>query len=157
MTDQQPPPYDNKSGIPPQQGYPPQQRYPPQQGYPPQQQPQQITVVNTVAAATQPAPVTIVRTTQVQPNDYLVFAILVTIFCFWPTGIVAIVFAAKVRSLFSSGDIQGAEQASASAKLWSKISLGIGIVWITVYVIIQIINIIVGAATTAATISAFDY
>ncbi|PIK39080.1 hypothetical protein BSL78_24087, partial [Apostichopus japonicus] len=71
-------------------------------------------------------------------NDYLVFAILVTIFCFWPTGIVAIVFAAKVRSLFSSGDIQGAEQASASAELWTKISLGIGIVWITVYVIIQL-------------------
>ncbi|PIK41572.1 putative proline-rich transmembrane protein 1 [Apostichopus japonicus] len=61
----------------------------------------------------------IVRQTQIQPNDYLGFAIFVTICCCLPFGIVGIIKATEVRSRFISGDYQGAEDSSRSAKNWS--------------------------------------
>ena len=47
------------------------------------------------------------------------WAILATVFCFWPTGIVAIVNAANVNGRWAMGDVQGALQASRSARKWS--------------------------------------
>lgn len=61
------------------------------------------------------------------PN-HLVWAILTTIFCCLPTGIVAIVFAAQVDGKAAAGDYDGAQKASDNAKLWSWISLAIGLV-----------------------------
>jgi hypothetical protein len=67
------------------------------------------------------------------PN-YLWQSIVVTIFCCWPLGIPAIVYAAKVDGLKSRGDIQGAMAASASAKTWCWAAGGIGgaviIIWL---------------------------
>ncbi len=60
------------------------------------------------------------------PN-FLVPAILVTIFCCWPFGIPAIVFAAKVDGLVSRGDIAGAQYASDQAKMWCWIAGGLGV------------------------------
>ena len=60
------------------------------------------------------------------PN-YLVQAILVTIFCCLPFGIVAIVFAAQVNGKLERGDREGALRASSTAKLWSWISFGVGL------------------------------
>ena len=57
------------------------------------------------------------------PN-YLWQAIVVTIFCCWPCGIPAIVYAAKVDGLRARGDFQGARSAAANAKLWCWISFG---------------------------------
>jgi len=51
------------------------------------------------------------------PPNYLVFAILATIFCCQILGIVSIVFAAQVNSKWNSGDTQGALIASKNAKL----------------------------------------
>ena len=56
------------------------------------------------------------------PN-YLWQSIVVTIFCCWPCGIPAIVYAAKVDGLKLSGNINGAMEASANAKKWCYISL----------------------------------
>jgi hypothetical protein len=56
-------------------------------------------------------------------KTYLVPAILVTLFCFWPTGIAAIIFAAQVSSKLGVGDYQGAVYASKQARLWTKVSL----------------------------------
>lgn len=56
------------------------------------------------------------------PN-YLWQSIVVTIFCCWPCGIPAIVYAAKVDGLKMSGNINGAMEASANAKKWCFISL----------------------------------
>jgi Interferon-induced transmembrane protein len=56
-------------------------------------------------------------------KTYLVPAILVTLFCFWPTGIAAIVFASQVSSKLSVGDYRGAVHASNQARLWTKVSL----------------------------------
>ena len=60
------------------------------------------------------------------PN-YLVQAVLVTIFCCLPFGIVSIVFAAQVNGKVSAGDIAGAREASRRAKTWAWISFGVGL------------------------------
>ena len=61
------------------------------------------------------------------PN-HLVWAILATLCCCLPTGIVSIVFAAQVDGKAASGDYDGARKASDNAKLWAWISLGLGLV-----------------------------
>lgn len=67
------------------------------------------------------------------PN-HLVGAILATIFCCWPFGIPAIVFAARVNGLLARGDLAGAQAASKSANTWMWVSIGIGLV-------LQLINV----------------
>jgi len=54
-----------------------------------------------------------------KPDNYLVWAILVTLLCCIPLGIVAIVFATQVDSKYALGDDAGAAQASKQARLWS--------------------------------------
>lgn len=71
------------------------------------------------------------------PN-YLVQAILVTLFCCLPFGIVAIVYAAQVNSKLAVGDFNGAVEASEKAKQFSWISFGIGLAFIVIYLIIII-------------------
>jgi hypothetical protein len=61
------------------------------------------------------------------PN-YLVFAILVTVFCCLPTGIAAIVYAAQVNTKLQAGDVAGAQLSSKNAKLWVLISVVTGVV-----------------------------
>lgn len=60
------------------------------------------------------------------PSNYLVWAILSTVFCCLPFGIVSIVFAAQVNSKWQEGDVSGARMASKNAKTWAWISFGIG-------------------------------
>ena len=66
------------------------------------------------------------------PN-YLVQAILVTICCCLPAGIVAIVYAAQVNGKVASGDYEGALRYSRSAKTWCWVSLGVGIAVTLIY------------------------
>ncbi len=72
------------------------------------------------------------------PN-YLWQSIVVTIFCCWPLGIPAIVFAAKVDGLKARGDIAGAMAASANAKRWTWIAFGLGLTAIVIYIIVMIV------------------
>src|SRR6478735_7457100 len=67
---------------------------------------------------------------RIPPKNWLIEAILVTIFCCQVFGIVAIVFAAQVNAKFASGDYAGAESASADAGKWTKIAFFSGIVWV---------------------------
>jgi len=60
------------------------------------------------------------------PN-YLVFAILTTVFCCLPTGIPAIVYAAQVNGKLQAGDLAGAQAASRNAKIWCWVSFGLGL------------------------------
>ena len=60
-------------------------------------------------------------------QNYLVFAILATVFCCLPAGIPAIVYAAQVNGKLQAGDYAGAQAASSNAKLWCWISLGAGL------------------------------
>lgn len=57
-----------------------------------------------------------------KPSTHLVWAILTTLFCCLPFGIVAIVKAAQVDTLWFSGRPVEAMEASQSAKMWSIIS-----------------------------------
>ncbi len=63
-------------------------------------------------------------TTPQIPN-HLVWAILSTLFCCLPLGIVSIVFAAQVNGKVAAGDIAGAREASDKAKkfaMWAAIA-----------------------------------
>lgn len=62
------------------------------------------------------------------PN-YLVQSILVTLCCCLPCGIVGIVYAAQVNTFLRVGDIAAAKKASDTAKLWSWIGLGVGLLF----------------------------
>ena len=67
------------------------------------------------------------------PPNYLVWAILATIFCCLPPGIAAIVFAAQVNGKFRAGDVAGAQASSAKAKQWTIITAIVGVVWGIIY------------------------
>jgi hypothetical protein len=69
------------------------------------------------------------------PN-YLWQSIVVTILCFWPTGIPAIVNASRVGSRQAMGDIQGAMDASRKAKKWTIVSLVVGLAVIVLWIIL---------------------
>ncbi len=58
-------------------------------------------------------------------QNYLVFAILATVFCCLPAGIPAIVYAAQVNGKLQGGDVAGAQAASKNAKMWCLISVGV--------------------------------
>ncbi len=72
------------------------------------------------------------------PNQ-LVWAILATLLCCLPTGIVAIVYAAKVDGLVAAGDYDGALSASNSAKTWSIISAAVSIGFVVLYVLFFVV------------------
>lgn len=61
-------------------------------------------------------------------NNHLVLAILTTIFCCLPFGIVSIVYAVQVNSALNAGNTQLAQMNSDKAKFWGMLSLWIGIV-----------------------------
>ena len=61
-------------------------------------------------------------------KDYLVEAILVTIFCCMPFGIVSIVYASQARSAIAMGDWATAQRAAGSARAWVTASFLCGII-----------------------------
>lgn len=62
------------------------------------------------------------------PDNYLAWAVVVTILCCVPFGIVAIIKAASVNGLWNTGNYDKAYEASASAKKWIIITVIVGIV-----------------------------
>src|ERR1044072_9931089 len=70
------------------------------------------------------------------PN-YLIPAIL-SLFCCWPLEIVAIIFAAQVNGKVAAGDIAGAVDSSKKAKMFSFISIGLGLLLILCYIVFSV-------------------
>lgn len=66
---------------------------------------------------------------QPMPSTYLVWAILSTLCCCLPTGIIAIIYASKVSPLYLRGDYAGAVNASEKACWWVIISFVLGLIW----------------------------
>ena len=68
------------------------------------------------------------------PKNWLVESILVTVMCCLVFGLVGIIYATKVESLYYAGDYEGAEQAAKNAKMWTAIGffsvLVIGILYV---------------------------
>ena len=81
------------------------------------------------------------------PSNQLVPAILTTIFCCLPFGIVSIVKAAQVNNLWGSGQFDAARKAAADARKWWMISVGVGI-GITVIYLLFIVA--VGTSSTSS-------
>ena len=61
------------------------------------------------------------------PKTWLTESIL-CLCCCWPFAIVAIVYAAQVKSKYNMGDAMGAEMSSQNARKWVMLSFWIGLV-----------------------------
>lgn len=79
--------------------------------------------------------------TNICPKTWMTESILVTLFCCLPFGIVGIINATKVHSLFAQGQIIEAQQASNNAKKWTKIGFFVGMAFIIIYLLIYGISI----------------
>lgn len=81
----------------------------------------------------------------VKPENYLVWAVLTTVMCCLPLGIVAILKSNNVNTFWAAGQIKEAEAASAEAKKWVMIAAGCGLAWIVVCAILGFIGGFIGA------------
>ncbi|MEM0931746.1 MAG: CD225/dispanin family protein [Bacteroidota bacterium] len=69
-----------------------------------------------------------------KPDNYLVWAILSTIFCCLPTGIASIIFASKVNEAYARGEYEEAVKAAKNAKTWALIGAGLSVaIWIVYF------------------------
>lgn len=78
---------------------------------------------------------------QTRPDNHLVWAILSTVLCCLPLGIISIIKATKVNELWAQGDYEGAKKASDDAKkfaIWSAIASVIIMIPIIIFYIIAI-------------------
>lgn len=73
-------------------------------------------------------------------QNHLVEAILVTLCCCMPFGIVSIVYAAQVNPKLQAGDIQGALQASRNAKNWAWAGFGSGLAIGVIYFLLAMMG-----------------
>ncbi len=73
---------------------------------------------------------------ETKPDSYMVWAILCTVLCCLPLGVVSIIYAAKVDGLYKAGDYQGAIDASNNAKKYATYGAIGGIVIGVIYFII---------------------
>ena len=78
------------------------------------------------------------------PN-YLVPAILTTLFCCLPFGIVSIVYAAQVNDKLAAGNPAGALESSRKAKMWAWIAFGTGLVVILGSVLVSVVFGVLGS------------
>ena len=68
-----------------------------------------------------------------KPDNNMVWAILTTLFCCLPLGIVSIIYAAKVDGLYRSGDYESAVDAAENSKKYSRWGAIIGFIVIVIY------------------------
>lgn len=73
-------------------------------------------------------------------KNYLVWAILSTIFCCLPFGIPAIVYASQVDTRLRTGDYNGALESSRKAKTWCWVSFGSALAVGIIYLFIAILS-----------------
>ena len=83
-------------------------------------------------------------------SNNLVWAILSTLFCCLPLGIVSIVHAAKVNGLLAAGDVTGAREAADKAKKWAIYAAGAGIVVTILYIVLVMVLGLGGAMSGAS-------
>ena len=74
------------------------------------------------------------------PSTWLIWSILVTVFCCFIPGIIAIIFSSQVSSRYYSGDIEGAKRSSYLAEVWIIVSVVLGILTATFYLPFMLIG-----------------
>lgn len=67
------------------------------------------------------------------PQNYLVWAILTTVLCCLPLGVVSIVYASQVNSKWAMGDAQGAYDSSRKAKTFAIWGAAAGVAVLVIY------------------------
>ena len=110
-----PPPYNPAPYSQPP--YMPQQ--PPMPGYRPQPSPQQIYNDGYRRGLEDGKKLDADTDTSKCPPSNMVWAVLATVFCCMPAGIVSIVYASRVSGLYHKGDFVGAKRASDRAAYWA--------------------------------------
>jgi hypothetical protein len=85
-----------------------------------------------------------------QIPNHLVWAILATLFCCLPGGIVSIVYAAQVNGKIAAGDIAGARDSSDKAKKWAMWSAIAGVVGLVLYFVLVMAMGGIGALTNSS-------
>ncbi|HWY01284.1 MAG TPA: CD225/dispanin family protein, partial [Mycobacterium sp.] len=85
------------------------------------------------------------------PDNYLVWAILTTVFCCLPLGIVSIMYSTKVSGLWSQGRYAEAQAAADNAKKWAIISAIVGAVVGVIVVILFFFMFTVGVSNLPST------
>ena len=73
---------------------------------------------------------------QPEPDNHLVWAILCTVLCCLPLGIVSIVYSTKVSGLWAQGRYAEAQSAADSAKKWAIIGAIVGGVFYLIVVLL---------------------
>lgn len=73
------------------------------------------------------------------PDNNLVWAILCTVLCCLPLGIVAIIKSTKVKELWALGDHEGAMKAAADAKKYSIWGAAISVILVVLYIILLVV------------------
>jgi ABC-type Fe3+ transport system permease subunit len=96
---------------------------------------------------------------QQQPDNYLVWAILTTVMCCLPLGVVSLVYSNKVAGLWSQGRYAEAQEASNNAKKWAIISAIVGavvaVIVVILYVVIAVVAVSSIPSTTTTTFSGY--
>ena len=72
-------------------------------------------------------------------ENWLVEAILVTLLCCLPFGVVGIIFAAQVNTKQQAGDMEGAEKSRREAAKWTKIGFWVGLGCIILYFLFWVV------------------
>lgn len=74
------------------------------------------------------------------PPSHLVWAILATLCCCLPGGIVALIYSSKVAPQYNAGDYEGARRSSERAGMWVIISFVAGLIWAPFYLLWSIMT-----------------
>ena len=85
---------------------------------------------------------------RVEVPNHMVMAILTTLFCCLPGGVIAIIYASQVNNKLATGDIAGAQASAKTAKTWIIINIITPFVSVIVSVIFYLLLAVlfVGAA-----------
>jgi uncharacterized membrane protein YjgN (DUF898 family) len=75
-----------------------------------------------------------------KPDNNLVWAIVCTVACCLPLGILAIIESTKVDKLYAQGDYSGAERAAANAKkysIWGAVSSAVLLMLYVIFMVVM--------------------
>ena len=97
---------------------------------------------------------------QPEPENYLVWAILTTVLCCLPLGIVSLVYSTRVSGLWGQGRFAEAQTAANNAKKWAIISAVVGAVFYVALVVLWFVMIGIAVSnmpstTTTTTLSGY--
>ena len=77
-----------------------------------------------------------------KPDDFLVWAVLCTVFCCLPLGIVSIVKCCQVDTYWSRGEYEGALRVASEARKWTYWGFGIAVGFYPLYLLVVAIGVV---------------